>query len=77
MNHLQTWQDRIIWSSRFIGICLILVAIARNGTGYFVSGVVTLVFGVIADWLIPDHVRSPKQQPKRSSCHHSRSPEHA
>lgn len=75
MNSLTTWQDRIVWSLRFIGFCLLLVAVVRSGPMYFASGVLCLVLGSVADWLIPDKVRTPRHHKKRHR--HSRAHEHA
>ena len=71
-----TWQDRLLWSMRFIGVCLVAIGAVRSGPVYIVAGAMCFVASLIADYLIPDTVRMAKTRKRRRPAH-SRSPNHA
>lgn len=76
MTAESTWQDRLLWSMRFIGVCLVAIGSVRSGPAYIVAGVMFFVGSLIVDYLIPDTVRTTKPRKRRRPVH-SRSTNHA
>ena len=75
MTSENTWQDRLLWSMRFIGVLLVAIGSVRSGPGYIIGGVTCFVASLIIDYLIPDEVR--RKRPHRRRPVHSRSTNHA
>jgi hypothetical protein len=74
MTSEHTWQGRLLWSMRFIGVLLVAIGSVRSGPAYIVGGVACFVASLIVDYLIPDEVR--RTRPRKRRPGHARSPNH-